>query len=134
MRKYLVKEAVLVALIDTDSQRDVAFSSSSASDDKPMHVRSISECDEDDHTMDEPIEHRLRHSQSHGHIRLLPPHHLKIFMLNPANKNELMMWCHHKMYLCPQEPFKKSSRFQSKDKSRTKEFGTEDIRKTPVPK
>ena len=29
---------------------------------------------------------------------------------------------------------KKSSRFQFKDKSRTKEFGTEEIGKTPVPK
>ena len=58
MTKYLVKEAVLVVLIDTDNQRDVAFPSSSASDDKPLPVRSLSECDENAHTLDEPIEHR----------------------------------------------------------------------------
>ena len=58
VRKDLVKEAVLVALIDTDSQRDVSFSASSASDDKLMSARSLSECNKSAHTLDEPIEHR----------------------------------------------------------------------------
>ena len=53
VRKDLVKEAVLVALIDTDSQRDVSFSASSASDDKPMPARSLSECDKRAHTMND---------------------------------------------------------------------------------
>ena len=39
VRKDLLKEAVLVALIDTDSQREVAFPSSSASDEKHMPAR-----------------------------------------------------------------------------------------------
>ena len=97
VRKDLVKEAVLVTLIDTDSQRDVAFPSSSASDDKPLPACSLSDCDKSAYTLDEPIEHRpnlppprhyhLRHSWSNRHILLFPPHHLKLFMLNPANKN-----------------------------------------------
>ena len=147
VRKDIVKEAVLVALIDTDSQRDVSFSASSASDDKPMPARSLSECDKSAHTMDEPIEHRLNIPPPSTPSSPLPSPSQPEPSTQPSfstpsetvhaessEQKQLVDVVPLQNVSVSSRTIKKSSRFQFKDKSSTKEFGTEEIGKTPVPK
>ena len=142
MRKYFVKEAVLVALIDIDSQRDIAFPSSSASDDKPMPARSLSECDKSAHTLDEPIENRPNlpppstpslplSSPSQPEPSTQPSFSIPLseFMLNPVKQKQVVDVVPSQNLYVSSRTNINSIRFQFKDKSRTKEIG-----KTPVPK
>ena len=121
---------------------------SSASDDKPMPARSLSECDKSAHTIDEPIEHRPNIPPPSTPSSPLPSPSQPEPSTQPSSfstpsetvhaesseQKQLVDVVPSQNVSVSSRTIKKSSRFQFKDKSSTKEFGTEEIGKTPVPK